>query len=101
MDKITVENVNQPGKSSRVDATKYLAMCEAIETVLKNADTPMTYAQIKQAILPILPQQLFPAGATAGWWIKVVQLDLEAKGNLARTSYKPLRFHLTGSGAGD
>ncbi len=96
MDKITVENVNHPGKPSRVDAAKYLAMREAVETVLSKTDTPMTYASIKQGILPILSQQHFPGGATAGWWIKTVQLDLEAKGELARTADKPLRFYLTG-----
>jgi hypothetical protein len=28
----------------------------------------------------------------AGWWIKTVQLDLEAKGFISRTQMKPLHW---------
>lgn len=31
--------------------------------------------------------------AMAGWWSKAVQLDLEAKGVIARESSKPLRWY--------
>jgi hypothetical protein len=48
--------------------------------------------QAKQALLPHLPAALFPAGATAGWWLKAVQLDLEAKGVIERVAGKPLRL---------
>ena len=40
-----------------------------------------------------LPQDLFPEGAKAGWWMKAAQLDLEAKGVIAREKTKPLRWH--------
>ena len=71
-DKIEVLNVNVPGHVTRVDAAK----------------------EIKQAALAHLPDDLFPAGQTAGWWAKCVQLDLEARG---KTS--PLRFWRTASDA--
>lgn len=45
------------------------------------------------ALVPHLPDDLFPGGAKAGWWSKAVQLDLEAKGVIARESSKPLRWH--------
>jgi Family of unknown function (DUF6958) len=35
------------------------------------------------------------AEAKAGWWAKTVQLDLEAKGTIARAKAKPLRLHKT------
>jgi hypothetical protein len=31
--------------------------------------------------------------ARAGWWLETVQLDLEAKGILARFKTSPLRLH--------
>jgi hypothetical protein len=96
MDKITVENVNQPGKTTRVNAEKYNAMHDAIVAVLTGQSEPLDYAAIKQSVKPLLPENLFPGGATSGWWIKCVQLDLEAKGRLVRTKDKPLRFNLTG-----
>ncbi|MFO7805343.1 MAG: hypothetical protein R6V30_06690 [Paracoccaceae bacterium] len=91
-DKVEVENVNSPGSVSRVDAVKYAAMKSAMLQVM--GPTPMTAAAIKGAALPQLPQDLFPGGATAGWWIKCVQLDLEAKGAITRHATKPLTFSL-------
>lgn len=96
MDKITVENVNQPGQTTRVNAEKYLAMRDAMILVLSNQPAPIDYAAIKEGVKPMLPETLFPGGATSGWWIKCVQLDLEAKEILARTKDKPLKFYLTG-----
>ena len=99
MDKILVENVNHPGKTERVDAAKYTAMRQAMVAVLSKGKEPLDTAAIREAVRPLLPQDLFPGGATSGWWIKAVQLDLEAKGLMARTRDKPLRFYLTPRGA--
>ena len=97
MDKITVENVNHPGKTERVNGEKYVAMRDAVLAVLSRQAEAVDYATIKQGVKPLLPESLFPGGATSGWWIKTVQLDLEAKGLVARTKDKPLRFYLTKS----
>ena len=35
----------------------------------------------------------FPGGAHAGWWLKTVQLDLEAKRIIVREKTTPLRLH--------
>lgn len=88
--KVSVENVNTPGKTARVDAAKYHAMRDAL--LASVGSDPMTAAEIKVAVAGRLPQDLFPGGATAGWWMKCVQLDLEAKGLLARHATKPLRW---------
>ncbi len=48
---------------------------------------------MRDAVVAHLPEDLFPGGATAGWWAKAVQLDLEAKGAIAREPVKPLRWH--------
>jgi len=93
-DKIEVENINTPGKTSRVDAAKYTAMRDAMLEVMTKDAPGYTAAEIKEAAKQHLPDDLFPAGATAGWWLKAVQLDLEAKGIIKRAPTKPLRFHL-------
>jgi hypothetical protein len=92
-DKVTVENVNHPGKTSRVDAAKYHAMKQAMLRVLPSEEPGLTQAEIREAVVPHLPDDLFPRGSTAGWWAKTVQLDLEAKGTVARENTKPLRWH--------
>ncbi len=94
-DKIAVENINTPGVTTNVDKAKYLAMKAAMLAVLPKTSSGMTAKEAKEAALPHLPDDLFPAGATAGWWQKCVQLDLEAKGIVARENTKPLRFHQT------
>lgn len=92
MSKIAVENVNVPGQVTNVDAAKYTAMHDAMMVVM--SDVPMTATQIKDAAKAHLPDDLFPAGATSGWWAKTVQLDLEAKGILIRYATKPLSWSL-------
>jgi hypothetical protein len=90
--KITIESATSPGHVQRVDHAKYMAMREALTAVLP-ADSPgITVAEAKAALLPSLPDDLFPGGAKAGWWLKAVQLDLEAKGVVRRGSTKPVRL---------
>ncbi len=93
LERIEIENVLQPGKTYRVDAAKFAAMRDAMVAVLPDAAPGLTPPQIKQAVLPHLPESLFPGGDKAGWWIKAVQLDLEAKGIIARAPTAPVRLH--------
>ena len=91
-DKITVENVGQPGKSYRVDAGKYAAMRAAVLKVLPTEAPCMAVDAVIAAVKPHLPEALFPGGEKAGWWVKCVQLDLEAKKLIARTP-APVRLY--------
>ena len=91
MAKISVENVCQPGTSYTVDADKYHDMRAAFLKVLPRKPG-YTVAQMSQAVLPHLSQTLFPNGAKSGWWLKCVQLDLEAKGIVMRDQSTPLRL---------
>ena len=91
--KIEVENINTPGRVTRVDAAKYTAMKAAMFATLPKAPPGMTAMESKEAAKPLLPEDLFPGGATSGWWQKCVQLVLEAKGLVVREPTKPLRFH--------
>lgn len=93
-DKIPVENVNVPGYTRNVDAGKYLAMREVLLEVLPAKPPGITQAAMASAVRPRLPQDLWPNGDKAMWWIKTVQLDLEAKGLVSRnTATKPLRWY--------
>ncbi|WP_417248245.1 DUF6958 family protein [Celeribacter sp.] len=94
-EKIAVQNINTPDKTTNVDAAKYTAMKDAMLAVIPTGDAGLTAAQIKDAVKPLLPDALFPQGATSGWWVKCVQLDLEAKGILQRHKTKPLTFSKT------
>ena len=91
--RIGIENAISPGRVVNVDAAKYTAMKTAMLKVLPKKQPGLTVAELKAGILPHLPQGLFPDGAKAGWWLKAVQLDLEAKSIVAREETKPLRLH--------
>lgn len=92
-DVIEIENVIQPGKTYRVDAAKFAAMRDAVLAVLPAQAPGMTVTELKAAALPHLPDKLFPGGDKAGWWLKAVQLDQEAKGAIARGPGSPVRLH--------
>lgn len=91
--RILVENVKNPGKRRPVDAANYQAMRRALLKVLPARNPGFAYDEMSRAVLRHLPAALFPGGAKAGWWLKTVQLDLEAKGIIAREKTRPLRWH--------
>jgi hypothetical protein len=91
--KIQIENVLRPGKTYSADAAKYEAMKKAVLTVLPKTLPGLTVAEAQDRVVAHLPEGLFPGGATSGWWMKAVQLDLEAKGIVTRTKTSPLRLY--------
>ncbi|MEQ1943549.1 hypothetical protein ABMA32_14135 [Mesorhizobium sp. VNQ89] len=94
-EKIQIENVLQPGKTYSVDPDKYVAMRKAVLAVLPAKPPGMKVAELQKGVLKNLPDELFPGGATAGWWVKAVHLDLEAKGIVVREKGSPVRLHKT------
>ncbi len=93
IERIEVENVNTPGKTTKVDAVKYAAMKKAFLKILPKTTPGLTQNEIREQVKVHLPQSVFPKGATAGWWAKTVQLDLEAKAVVSRETCKPLRWY--------
>jgi hypothetical protein len=91
--KVQVETVNVPGYSSRIDAEKYDAMRKALLKVLPKRLPGMLQKEMFEAVIPNLPEVLWPNGEKVNWWAKTVQLDLEAKGFVKRTDTKPLRWY--------
>lgn len=91
-DRIEIENYTSPGHVQRVDRAKYMAMRDALVAALPAGSPGITVADAKAALLPTLPEDLYPGGAKAGWWLKAVQLDLEAKGLIKRGTTSPVRL---------
>ena len=91
-EKLELENVNHPGQVRCVDANTYEAVKKAFLKILPKTSPGLTVAEIQERVTAHLPEELFPRGAKAGWWTKAVQLDLEAKGIVAREKTKPLRL---------
>lgn len=92
-DKVEVENVNTPGRTERLDRAKDEAMRDALLPVLPDTPPGLKVAEAKEALLPNLDANLFPGGAKAGWWLKAVQLNLEAKKVIARADGSPVRLY--------
>ncbi len=92
-DKIEVENINTPGRTERLDRTKYMAMRAALLANLPDKAPGMTVAQAQEALLPHLSETDFPERQKAGWWMKAVQLDLEAKGIIKRAPKRPVQLY--------
>lgn len=90
--KIVVENVNVPGQTTRVDGAKYAAMKTALLEILPTKAPGLNQKQMSSGVVSHLPEDLFPGGAKSGWWMKCVQLDLEAKGTVLRDATKPLTW---------
>lgn len=93
IERTEMRSITSPGFAMQVDKAKYDAMKDALLVGVPKGKPGLTVAEIKQRVLPLLPGDLFPGGAKAGWWLKGVQLDLEARGVIARENVKPLRLH--------
>ena len=91
--KMQIENVLQPGKTYSADPAKYEAMKKAVLAVLPKTSPGLTVADVQDRVLEHLPEDLFPGGAKSGWWMKAVQLDLEAKNIIRREKTSPIRLH--------
>jgi hypothetical protein len=91
-DKGTIEVLNRDGTIWRCNGEKFEAMRTALMGVLPDGPQGATYAEAKAALLPSLDPVLFPGGEKAGWWIKAVQLDHEARGLILRGKGSPVRL---------
>lgn len=91
-EKVEALNVNVPGSVTRLDAGKFNAMKRALHKALPKTGAGLTQDEMCDAVLPHLPEELFPGGKTAGWWVKAVQLDGEARGEVERIKGRPTRW---------
>lgn len=93
--KVLVENVNVPGYTHAADAAHYEAMKKALLKVLPKTGVGLTQTEMWTKLASVADRTLFPDHGKVGWWMKSVQLDLEAKGVILRDkAAKPLRWRL-------
>ena len=90
---VVARSVNVPGWTHRVNAVMYEAMYKTMLKVLPRKAPGMTQAEMIDALAAAAPGSLFPDRGKVSWWMKTVQLDLEAKKVLVREKTKPLRWH--------
>jgi hypothetical protein len=64
----------------------------ALVKVLPSASPGFNQKQMMEAVKPHLPEDLLPGGQKSGWWVKTVQLDLEARQQMSRLPTKPLSW---------
>ncbi|HEY7798616.1 MAG TPA: hypothetical protein VIA80_07625 [Hyphomonadaceae bacterium] len=88
---IEIFNVLQPGKTYRVNAEKYQAARKALLAFVPKTGPGLTQSEMSAAMRKALPVSQFP-GSTSSWWMKSVQLDAEARGEVVRDKGKPLRW---------
>ena len=89
----TIEVLTREGRPWRVNRAKFEEMDRALMSVLPDTAPGLTVAEAKAALLPGLDDALFPEGEKAGWWIKAVQLDHEARGTILRAKGSPVRLY--------
>lgn len=97
-DRIEIENFTPPCRTHRVNRAKYEAMRDALLAVLLDRAPGLKVPEAKAALLPLLPDALFPGGDKAGWWLKAAQLDLEAKGIIRRAPSRPVQLYRAATG---
>jgi hypothetical protein len=83
--KITVENVNVPGYTAKVDRVKYEAMKKAMFRVLPKKPQGLTQQEIRNAVLPFLPDRSSPATIESGGGRRRSSSTLRQKGLLFGT----------------
>ena len=76
--RLTAGNVNVAGYKTTTDAAKYRITHWAVLRVLPTRDPGLKQAEMYGAVVAHLPEDPFPGGANAGWWVKAVRLDQEA-----------------------
>ena len=89
----TIEVLTREGKPWRCNGAKFEEMRKALLSVLPTEPPGLKVADAQAALLPKLDPDLFPGGAKAGWWLKAVQLDHEARGLIMRAAGSPVRLY--------
>jgi len=86
-------NINTRQANLTLDDEKYEMMRAAILDALPTEGEGLTWAEVVDAIAANVPARLFPHLGSVRWYSKAVQLDLEARGLIARVPRtKPMRL---------
>jgi hypothetical protein len=89
-------NVNEGRRGFAVTPEKYQPICEAILASLSRTGPGVTFNELVASVARQVSADKFPKQGSISWYTKVVQLDLEAKGELERVpGQTPLRIRRT------
>ena len=73
-----------PGKGgTRVQVAKYEAMRRALLKAIPKREKGVAFMELPERVLPHLPKG-FAEENSVMWWVTVVKLDLEARGQVQR-----------------
>jgi len=95
---VEVRTPNDPSYRGHVDRERYLAMRKVLLAALPRKAPGLTQAGMLDAAWPAAPRALFPTAGKAMWWVKWVQLDLEARGQVRRLPTSPTQWVRGGKG---
>lgn len=78
------KNVNKGSRGFAVTAEKYEPIRKAILASVPRSKEGVSFKDLVRSVSARVPAELFPKKGSVSWYTKVVQLDLEAKGQLER-----------------
>ena len=80
------KNVNKRTGGFAVTAEKYESIRKAILAAVPRNKEGVSFKELVESVAGRVPNALFPKRGSVSWYTKVVQLDLEAKGQIERIS---------------
>jgi hypothetical protein len=78
------KNVNKGSSGFAVTPEKYKPIRKAILASVPRGGSGVTFEDLVASVATQVPAHLFPKKGSVSWYTKVVQLDLEAQGQLER-----------------
>jgi hypothetical protein len=78
------KNVNKGSSGFAVTPEKYEPIRRAILAAVQRGGAAVTFKELVASVASRVPSELFPRKGSVSWYTKVVQLDLEARGQLER-----------------
>jgi hypothetical protein len=91
--KIEVFNINIPGRSSYVQRDKYEEVKRVLKAYMPKRSPGLTQDELSSLVIEHVSEAVFDDRQKAGWWMKTVELDLEARQVVVREKTKPVRWH--------
>ena len=78
------QNVNKGSRGFAVTAQKYEPIRKAILASVPRSKEGLSFEELVASVTGRVPRELFPKPGSVSWYTKVVQLDLEANGQIER-----------------
>ena len=78
------KNVNKESRGFAVTPEKYEPIRKAILASVPRNKEGVSFKELVASVNGRVPKELFPKQGSVSWYAKVVQLDLEAKGEIER-----------------